>query len=208
MSRTRIKVCGLRTAEDARAAAEAGADAVGFVFVESSPRVITPDDAAEIMMRLPPLVTAVGVVQDLSVDEFADLEERCPCPMMQLHGKESEKTVAACGPGVIKAIRYRPGFVQADFKRWDAVEEVDAVLIDSPEPGSGQTIDWDEVAAAKATLGKPLILAGGLNPDNAAEAVRKTRPYAVDVSSGVERERGAKDHRLIEQFCNAVASAG
>src|SRR5690606_6590827 len=132
LMRTRIKICGVRDAETARAAAEAGADAVGFVFVPSSPRYIAPDDAVGLMYALPPLVTAVGVVADLSVDEFSDVEEACPTQLAQLHGDEGLKTVQQCGPGEIKAVRAGPK-LEADLRKWANVDEVDAVLIDGPK---------------------------------------------------------------------------
>ncbi len=206
--RTRIKICGVRDAETARAAAEAGADAVGFVFVPSSPRYIAPDDAVGLMYALPPLVTAVGVVADLSVDEFSDVEEACPTQLAQLHGDEGLKTVQQCGPGVIKAVRAGPK-LEADLRKWANVDEVDAVLIDGPKAGSGEPVDWAGVRRAldAAGFGKPVFLAGGLTPENVGEAIRAVRPYAVDVSSGVESERGVKDHARIRAFCAAVREA-
>ena len=98
--RTRVKVCGIKDPASAGVAAEAGADAIGFILVPGLPRTIEPEAAAAIMYALPPMVNSVGVVRDLSVDEFAELEQRCPCELMQLHGDEDDKTVAACGPGV------------------------------------------------------------------------------------------------------------
>lgn len=209
MHRTRIKICGVRDAETAAAAAEAGADAIGFVFVESSPRYIDPDEATQIMFGLSPFVSAVGVVQDLDVDAFAEIEQRCPAQLMQLHGDESDQTVAACGPGVIKAIRFDPADPVGQLRRWSRLAEVDAILVDGPNPGSGEAIDWSALAAAQREVAvpKPLILAGGLTPENVGEAIRAVRPFAVDVSSGVERSRGEKAPELIRAFCDAVRHA-
>jgi len=204
--RTRVKICGVRDAETARVAADAGADAIGLVFVPGTPRFVEPDDAAEIMFALPPFVTAVGVVRDLSVDDFSDLEQKCPCPLMQLHGDEADATVSACGPGVVKAIAFEPQTIESDLRRWSRIAEVDAVLVDGPRAGSGETIDWHRLAAAMANVAapKPLILAGGLTAENVGEAISIVRPFAVDVSSGVEADKGVKDPAKIAAFCAAV----
>lgn len=207
MARTRIKICGLRDVESLDAAVSAGADAVGFVLVEGSPRFIEPEHAGMLMCALPPMVTAVGVVQDLSIDAFCDLEQRFPAPVMQLHGSENTKTVAACGPGIIKGIRFSPQTIRADIERWNAVEEVDAILIDGPAGGSGEAFDWAALAPFVEMIDKPLFLAGGLTPENVAEAIALLDPYAVDVSSGVERSPGVKDPSKIEAFCAAVRRA-
>ncbi len=207
--RTRVKICGVKDVETAWAAADAGADAVGLVFAAGSPRRVDPDAAREIMFNLPPMVTSVGVIRDLSVDAFCELEQACPCELWQLHGREDEKTAQACGPGVVKAIAFDAGTIASELKRWDAVDDVAALLIDSPEAGSGESIDWAALRSAMeaAEVAKPVILAGGLNPENVGEAVRVVQPWGVDVSSGVERERGVKDAELIEAFCLAVMRA-
>ena len=206
--RTRVKVCGITSFEDAAAAVEIGADAVGFVMVPDTPRYIEPDDAADILDALPPFVTAVGVVRDLDVDTYCEIEQRCPCHLMQLHGKETEKTVSACGPGVIKAFRYDPATIRSQLERWGAIDEVDAVLIDGSDGGAGEAFDWYELAEfLPADYEKLVIIAGGLHPGNVADAVRAIRPWAVDVSSGVESEPGVKDPDKIEAFMRAVRDA-
>jgi phosphoribosylanthranilate isomerase len=207
--RTRIKVCGIKDAEAARVAAEAGADAIGFILVPGLPRTIEPEDAARIMYALPPMVNSVGVIRDLSVDEFADLEQRCPCELMQLHGSEDDRTVAACGPGVIKAFKFDAQTIDADLRRWSRLAEVAAVLVDGSSGGAGESFDWARLADAMAgvPLPKPVIVAGGLDPDNVGEAIRACRPWAVDVSSGVESAPGVKDHGKIRAFCQAVRDA-
>lgn len=207
MGRTRIKICGLRDADALEAAVAAGADAVGFVLIEGSPRFIEPEHAAELMCALPPMVTAVGVVQDLSVDAFCDLEQRFPAPIMQLHGSENTKTVAACGPGVIKGIRFSPDTIRADIERWNAVDEVDAILIDGSAGGEGTAFDWNALTPFVEMIEKPVFLAGGLTPENVGVAIAILNPYAVDVSSGVERSPGVKDPAKIEAFCHAVRRA-
>lgn len=206
--RTRIKVCGITNPDDAAAAIEFGADALGFIFVEDTPRFIDPEDAADILHALPPFVSGVGVVRDLDVDAFCEIEQICPCPLMQLHGKESEKTVIACGPGVVKAFRYDRATIKSQLERWAKVDEVDALLIDGSDGGEGQAFDWSELAAhLDGFAEKPVIIAGGLTPENVGKAIRTLRPYAVDVSTGVEREPGLKDHQKIAAFIEAVRVA-
>jgi phosphoribosylanthranilate isomerase len=206
-ARTRIKVCGITTPDDAAMAIDAGADAIGFVFVEDSPRYIDPDDAAAILDALPPFVTGVGVTRDLSVDDFSELEFRCPCPVMQLHGKENEKTVTACGP-CIKAFKYDPATIRSQLDRWEKVEAVDALLIDGSDGGQGETLDWHALADHLGDdYDKLIILAGGLHPNNVAEAIRAVRPWAVDVSSGVESAPGAKDPDKLAAFVRSVREA-
>ena len=205
--RTRIKICGVRSAEIARAAIDAGADAVGFVFVRASPRAIEPERAAEIMARLPPFAATVGVFVNISVDTFCDVEEACPTNYSQLQGSEDEKTVRACGPGVIRAVRYDAATIDAELARWDAVAEVDAILVDGSAGGAGEAFDWSALTPRLAAVRKPVFLAGGLTPRNVGDAIRAVRPYAVDVSSGVEQERGVKDPAMIGAFCRAVREA-
>ena len=207
--RTRVKVCGIKDERAAMVAAEAGADAVGFILVPKLARTIEPEDAAAIMYALPPMVNSVGVVRNLSVDEFADLEQRCPCELMQLHGDEDDRTVAACGPGVIKAFKFDADSIAADLRRWCRLPEVSAILVDGSAGGEGESFEWSRLADAVASLPlpKPIIVAGGLTPDNVGEAIRTVRPFAVDVSSGVESERGVKGLDLIHAFCDAVRAA-
>lgn len=203
MGRTRIKICGVRDAETALAAAECGADAVGLVFVESSPRFIEPDQAWEVACALPPMITRIGVFADAPPERFFAVKERCPFDYGQLHGGESEEVVRACGPWIIKAVRYEAATIESELARWSAVAEIDALLIDGGA-GDGREIDWDALARVKHLCHHPIILAGGLTPRNVGQAIRAVRPFAVDVSSGVERDRGVKDARLIAAFCEAV----
>jgi phosphoribosylanthranilate isomerase len=207
MARTRVKICGIRTVEAAHAAVAAGADAIGFVFVRSSPRSMEPEAAWEIIGALPPFTTTVGVFVNASLDTFSDVEERCPTNYAQLQGNEDVPLVRQCGPGVIKAVRFHPDTIDAELSRWDAIEEVDAILIDGSAGGEGSTFDWSALAVRTGAVSKPIILAGGLTPRNVGEAIRAVRPFAVDVSSGVERERGVKDPLLIAEFCRAVQDA-
>lgn len=207
--RTRVKICGIRDADTAAHAAACGADFIGFIFVKGSPRFIRPKDAYGVMASLPPGVTAVGVTRDLTVDQFGDIEQECPCVLMQLHGSENDRTVAACGPGVIKAIRFDADTIDAELKRWDAIDECEGVLIDGGDGGTGESLDWEGLASAveQTKFEKPLFLAGGLTPENVGDAIKAVRPWAVDVSSGVESEPGKKDPTKIAAFCAAVRAA-
>lgn len=204
MSRTRIKICGITDEDALFAACDAGADAVGFVFHPKSRRFIEPEAAFELISFLPPFVSSVGLFVDASVERFTDIEELCPTDRTQLHGNESADVVRRCGPGVIKAVRFDPATIQAELERWSAIDEVDAILVDGSAGGEGLSLDWAGLAKVKNACTKPLILAGGLTPENVAQAIALVRPYAVDVSSGVESEPGVKDRGLIEAFCAAV----
>lgn len=207
--RTRIKVCGVRDRETALAALGAGADALGFVFVPSSPRFIEPAAAWAIVRDLPPLHTTVGLTVGASVEEFSRIERECPTDYGQLHGNESVETVRACGPRVFKAIQYDAESIEDDLRLWGGVDEVDAILVDGSAGGEGTSFDWSGLAAAIGATGcaKPIVLAGGLTFANVGDAIAAVRPWAVDVSSGVERERGVKDAGLIAAFCNTVRAA-
>lgn len=205
--RTRIKICGITDEESLFAAADAGADAVGFVFHPKSRRYIDPADAFDLISFLPPFVSSVGLYVDAKVDVFSDIEEICPTDRVQLHGDESEDTVRRCGPSVIKAIRFDAATIERDLTKWSKLEEVDAILVDGSSGGAGTTFDWSALAKVKSAATKPLIIAGGLTHENVAEAIRAVRPYAVDVSSGVESEPGVKSADLIQKFCSAVRQA-
>lgn len=205
--RTRVKICGIRDDASARAAAEAGADAIGFVFARSSPRHIEPAEAAMIMAGLPPLVVTVGLFVNPSLDDFCAVEEQCPTHYTQFHGAEPEPLVRQCGPDIIKAVRFNADTIAADLAKWDRIDEVAAILVDGSAGGMGESFDWSALRAPAEACAKPIILAGGLTPENVAEAIRAVRPWAVDVSSGVERERGVKDPALIRAFCAAVREA-
>jgi phosphoribosylanthranilate isomerase len=210
MKRTRIKICGIKDVDAALAAAKAGADAVGFVFHPASPRFIEPSVAWEIVGALPPFVSTVGLFVDMPLEKFCDIEEQCPTDMSQLHGNEDEELVAECGPNVIKAIRFDPDTIAEELARWDETPEVAALLVDGSTGGKGETLDWGRLALHTDGRGddaKPIILAGGLTPENVGEAIKIVKPWAVDVSSGVEKSRGAKDPGMIEAFCAAVHRA-
>lgn len=207
MPRTRIKVCGVTDSDTIRACAENGVDAIGFVFVEDSPRLIDPEEAFALTACLPAFVSSVGVFRDASVDDFADVEELCPTIYTQFHGDEDVDTVVRCGPDIIKGIAFDPQTIGRELMKWGSYDEVCAILIDASTPGAGKAFDWQQLAPFMQLVTKPIIIAGGLTPENVGEAVRLLRPYGVDVSSGVESERGVKDVRKIAAFCEAVRRA-
>lgn len=207
MPRTRIKICGIKDEEALFAAADAGADAVGFVFHPQSVRFIEPEEAFDLASFLPPFVDTVGLFVDAPLEKFMQMEEACPTSFTQLHGKEHVDLVKQCGPGVIKAVRFDALTIEKELAKWDALDEVDAILIDGSAGGQGTAFDWNLLVEPVKKLSKPWILAGGLTPLNVGDAIRLLRPYGVDVSSGVEREPGVKAPELIEQFCEAVLKA-
>ena len=207
MPRTRIKICGITTEDALQACTDAGADAVGFVFHPKSPRHIDPDKAWELACQTPPFMTTVGLTVDLSLDDFALIESRCPTGLSQLHGNESDDVVRELGPDVIKAVRYEPDTIRDHLTHYDAIDEVSAILVDGSAGGEGTAFDWQGLADAASGITTPVILAGGLTTENVGEAIRTVRPFAVDVSSGVESERGVKNTELIHAFCDAVRAA-
>lgn len=205
MGRVRVKICGITNLEDALQAVEAGADALGFVFHSPSPRAVTPEQARLIAMQLPPLVTTVGLFVNQSPQQVGDILTAAGLDVAQLHGDESPGDCRIAGRRVIKALRVR------DLASLRGAEDypVAALLLDAWSDaaygGTGATFDWR--LAAELTRQRPLILAGGLTPGNVAAAIDQVRPYAVDVSSGVERRPGCKDHTLVSEFIQQVRTS-
>ncbi len=199
----RIKICGVTTPSDALAAAAAGADAVGLVFVAQSARCVDIPTAAEIASCLPPFVNRVGLFMDHSPAEIERVLTGVALDTLQFHGGESPAECAAFGRPWIKAL----AMGSEALPDWDQWLDAQALLLDSHGGGklggSGRPFDWSRVPA----LARPWILAGGLGPDNVAEACRQLRPDAVDVSSGVEKSPGIKDHRLMQEFIKAARNA-
>lgn len=202
MSPTRIKICGITRPEDGRAAAEAGADAIGLVFYADSPRAVDPEQAASIVAALPPLVTVVALFVDATAASVNTVLSRVPVDVLQFHGSESVAFCEQFARPYLKALRMQPGSDIAALAA--AYASARGLLLDSFRPGipggTGETFDWSQVPA----LQRPLILAGGLGPDNVATAMRRVRPAAVDVSGGVESAPGHKDRALMQAFCAAV----
>jgi phosphoribosylanthranilate isomerase len=205
----RIKVCGITRLQDALHASEAGADALGFIFHRPSARFIDPEDARLIIDNLPPFISTVGVFVDKKRSEVEEIIDYCGLDYAQLHGAESpkycERLLRVASPcRLIKAFRVGSHTTPEEFKPY--VPFVKAFLLDTYDReligGTGRSFDWSIIAALGLT--KPFILAGGLNPDNAAEAVGAAGASFLDVSSGVEEQPGIKDHRLISEFVRAV----
>lgn len=195
-----VKICGVTTEEDALLAVALGADAVGMVFAPS-PRRVTLDMARDIARRLPPEIMTVGVFRDEMPARVVEMAARSGLKGAQLHGAESLEAVAWVRQRLGFVIRALPAGHAAIAWHWAA----DAVLIDGPSPGSGQVFDWR--TADGASGGKRVILAGGLDPSNVAEAIARVRPWGVDVSSGVESRPGRKDPAKLRSFVVAAKAA-
>ena len=206
MRRTRVKICGITRPEHARAAAGAGADAIGLMFYEPSPRYVTRADARAVCAALPPLVSVVGVFVNPRPREIEAAMEGLPVDLLQFHGEEPPELCAGTGKPYVKAVRVRSrdDIVAAAARYTDAR----ALLLDAHHDalwgGTGSRFDWSVVPA---DVGRPIVLAGGLTPANVADAIRLVRPFAVDVSGGVESAPGEKDAESIERFMKEVASA-
>ena len=202
-TRTRIKICGITRREDALAAAQAGADAVGFVFYPGSPRYIAAAAAAPIAHALPPFVSAVGLFVDAPAETVKGTLAAVPLGVLQFHGDEPPDYCGQFGRPYIKAVRVRAGtdLLQCAVRYPDAA----ALLLDAYRPGvpggTGETFDWKLIPAQLACR---IILSGGLTPVNVAAGMETVRPWAVDVSSGVEVAPGVKDAQLIMRFAAAV----
>jgi len=204
----RVKICGITNAADALAAIDAGANLLGFNFYEKSPRHISEAEAAKIRPQLPKKVKAVGLFVNAPVVEAAALCKSLKLHAAQLHGDETPEDVAELARSlpVFKAFRVEPDFPLATL---DEYAEAYAFLFDAAHTGqyggTGRTTDWD--VARRATVGRRIILAGGLNVENVAAAVRIVRPYGIDVASGVESGPGKKDHGLLREFIEEVRRA-
>lgn len=200
--RTRVKICGITSLDDALTAVECGADALGFIFWEKSPRFITPEEAQRIIKALPPFISIVGVFVNETLDRINAVSSLAGLSCLQLHGDESPEFASSLGIKVIKAFRVR------DKKDIDkaAAYRVGAYLLDTYREGvpggTGETFNW-EIAVSAKKFG-PVILSGGLNPDNVGDAIAKVAPYAVDVSSGVESKPGRKDPDKVSRFIEKV----
>ena len=194
-----VKVCGLRTADDVRVACSAGADAVGFVIYPPSPRHLAPHAARELVAQVPPEVLSVVVVADHTAADAARITREIGADVLQLHGRYTAADFAAAAAEPIRLWRATSLAHDPDLRVGSHGEDV--LLLDSPRAGSGET--WDAEALDRRPDGK-WLLAGGLDPGNVGTAVRRVRPWGVDVSSGVESARGVKDHTRITAFVAAA----
>jgi phosphoribosylanthranilate isomerase len=204
--RTRIKICGITRPEDALAAARAGADAIGLVFVGRSPRALTLPDAVAIRRVVPPFVTVVALFVDPLTDEVESVLDAVSPDLLQFHGEEGPAFCEGFATPYVKAVRVRPETDLLQFATRYAGSQ--GLLLDAYSPtahgGTGERFDWSLIPP---DLGKPVILAGGLDPGNVGSAVRQVRPWAVDVSSGVESTKGIKDAARMAAFIKEVNNA-
>jgi len=206
----KVKICGITNWGDARRAVESGADLLGFNFVRTSPRYVTPGKARKIVKKLPKKVSAVGVFQNESEERMLEIARSVGLDQLQLHGDETPEEVARLRRRmrVIKAVRVKRPFRSAQVA---AYKRADAILLDAysrkARGGTGKMFDW-RIARQARKGGRRIFLAGGLTPENVAEAIRTARPYAVDVCSGVESRPGKKDAAKMRGLMSAVKASG
>lgn len=203
MSAVRSKICGITRVEDALAAAAAGADAIGLVFYARSPRAVSVAQARQIIAALPPFVTTVGLFVDAGREELRQILAQVPLDLLQFHGDESAEQCEGHGRPYIKALRVKAGDdVAAQVARYPGAAGVLLdTFVEGVPGGTGLAFDWSLVPSG---LSKPVILAGGLTPENVAAAIARVRPYAVDVSGGVESAKGIKDADKVRAFIRAA----
>jgi phosphoribosylanthranilate isomerase len=204
MARTRIKFCGITRLEDLQVAVELGVDAIGLVFCPSSPRVIDIQQACTLIDRCGPFITCVGLFMNQDAGTIGSLVERVPIDMLQFHGNESEQFCSSFGLPYLKSVAMGgkgQEVLESDYA------SASALLLDSNElgqpGGSGKLFNWQNIP----DLNKPIILAGGLDSNNVSDAITRVRPYAVDVSSGIELTKGIKDINKMKDFVNSVRDA-
>lgn len=200
---TRIKICGITRVEDALAAAQAGADAIGLVFHAASPRAVSIEQARTIVKALPPFVTTVGLFVDAAEETIRSVLDQVPLDLLQFHGDEPDTFCQRFARPYIKAVRVRPGDdLDALAANWPGAS---GILLDSYKPGvpggTGETFDWSMIPAQRSWT---LVLAGGLQSQNVRQAIDLTAPWAVDVSGGVEATKGIKDIDKINAFIHEV----
>jgi phosphoribosylanthranilate isomerase len=202
----KIKICGITNLEDAKVAVEAGADALGFVFYVKSPRSIEPAVAKRIIAQLPPFVLPVGVFVNDDRETIRNVHDECGLAFAQLHGDETPSFCESLGRPVLRALRLRDRGSLLALAEYKGRVGVRGFVVDAFSSkaygGTGQTVDWS--LAREIAKAAPILLAGGLTPNNVQEAVQQVQPYGVDVSSGVEQSPSKKDHEKIRAFTQAV----
>jgi phosphoribosylanthranilate isomerase len=202
-SRTRVKICGITEAAHARVAADAGADAIGLVFYPASPRKLSTEAAAAIARSLPPFVASVGLFVDAPAEEVRSILGTVSLDLLQFQGDETPEYCESFGRAYVRAVRMEAGTDLLEYAR--RFSRARALLLDAHVPGlpggTGRTFDWAGIPRALAI---PVILSGGLTSASVGQAIRQVRPWAVDVSSGVERSRGVKDPQKIVEFIRSV----
>ena len=205
-ARVKVKICGVTNVADAVDIANAGADAIGLVFYGPSPRYVEPEIAREIVLALPAFVNVVGLFVDAEPDEIRQVLDQVAINTLQFHGQETEQACSIYSRPYIKSIAMRPDLNVA--KMITLYPSASALLLDTfvenLPGGTGQSFDWRQVPSNSQ---KPLILAGGLTPENVQSAIVQTRPYAVDVSGGVESSKGRKDIDKVQKFIREVLNA-
>jgi phosphoribosylanthranilate isomerase len=203
---TKVKICGITSVADGLAAVEAGVDMIGLMFYAGSPRHITLEQAAEISRALPPFVTRVGVLVNPDEAFVTRAIGECGLGLLQFHGDETSEFCTQFGLMCMKALRVRDAESLKQLENY----HTDAFLLDAYSKsglgGTGEKFNWD-LAVEAQRFGKPIFLAGGLTPENVADAVKQVRPFAVDVSSGVESAPGKKDAAKVRAFIEAVRGA-
>jgi phosphoribosylanthranilate isomerase len=199
----RVKICGITNAEDALTAVDAGADALGFMFYASSPRYMTRKAAGKIIHQLPPFMAKVGVFVNPTAEEVRQAIADCGLDTLQFHGEESPEFCRQFGLKVLKAFRVQGTETLKALPSYSSVAWLLDSFVAGTRGGTGNTFNWD-IAAEAVKMGGRVILAGGLTPENVAEAVRKVRPYGLDVSSGVESAPGRKDAAKVRAFIAAA----
>ncbi|NOQ94892.1 MAG: phosphoribosylanthranilate isomerase [Methylophaga sp.] len=202
--RTRVKICGITRRQDAEFAVEMGADALGLVFYAPSPRAVTVAQAQEIVAGLPPFISIVALFVDANVEDVQACLAALPIGVLQFHGDESPEYCEQFGHPYMKALRMREGIdLKSEVSRYSSAS---AILVDSYQPGvpggTGQVFDWSLLTE----INMPLVLAGGLKASNVAKAIEQVKPYAVDVSGGVEQAKGIKEKMKISDFMQEVAN--
>ena len=206
MNKVQIKICGITRIEDAIYASKSGVNALGFVFYEKSPRYVDSDKAMHIIESLPPFITTVGLFVNHDAQYIRSILQTVRLDLLQFHGNETPEECLSYSIPYIKAIRMKHNVILSDAVK--KYIDAKALLLDTYEDGTiggtGQQFDWDRIPDI---VEKPVILAGGLTPDNVAKAVRRINPYAVDVSGGVESDKGIKNHDKIKAFVWAVNNA-
>jgi phosphoribosylanthranilate isomerase len=212
--RTRIKLCGLARPEDAALAVALGADAIGLVFYPPSPRYVSPERAAAIAQEVPPFVTLVGLFVNADSETLRQVREQVPLGLLQFHGDETPQQCAALAASAglpwLRAVRVKPAATRADLvesaQRYAAAHGILLDALVEGYGGGGKTFDWSLIPQGYA---RRAVLSGGLDAQNVGDAIRRVRPYAVDVSSGIERpgEKGVKDHARMAAFVRAVREA-
>lgn len=204
---TKVKICGITNLEDALLSLKFGADALGFNFYAKSPRYITPENAREIIEQLPQNILKVGVFVNEKLEKICEIAETAKLDALQLHGEETpefaKELKQKTNLEIIKAFRVSPAFKPEDVLNY----EVDAILLDAYNPkehgGTGETFDWEIAKKVKEIFPK-MYLAGGLSPENIANAILQVKPFAVDACSGLESEKGKKDREILAAFISKV----